>query len=213
MEEATYRDPDFVSNDWELPPMPFTQVYSSDVLAVRFPKFGAFGFTLTLVGRFMPTLTRAGRWPAIVFRSGKDPEDAPGAVVQLWRRVVRCEGTSATLTALWHPDRGERIVIHGLEDVQTDPQAQRSGILLREGSRLLRKLQGSRRGAPALEESTDAGWYVIADQAEQRRVDLRRRNAPGSDWLSIATYYGVKDATLKRWRRKRRALVRDMKVS
>lgn len=91
-----------------------------------------------------------------------------GIVVQLWQQLVRFEGCPLWGEVRWHPERGEQVTIHGLEERHSPDDLKRVHL----GLRLLREaVRGGRPKGTGTFESREAFQAVVAPAVRE----LRRR--------------------------------------
>jgi len=92
------------------------------------------GYELELFGMTVPPPpTWPPPWP--FWRLGVPSGAGPGITVQIWQQIVRFEGCPLWGEVRWHPERGERVTIHGLEQRHTKDDLKRVHL----GLRLLRE--------------------------------------------------------------------------
>jgi hypothetical protein len=116
------------------------------------------GYELELFGMTAPlSPTWPPPWP---FWRLVVPGDAgPGITVQIWQQIVHFEGCPLWGEIRWHPERGERVTIHGLEQRHTKDDLKRVHV----GLRLLREVVrgGGRRPRLSREEKRLVLQYIV----------------------------------------------------
>ena len=128
-------------------------------------------------------------WP--FWRLFQTGGQGPGIVAQLWLRRVHCLDTPAFIEARWHPERGDTVVLRGLEAVTRFGDAQRA---LR-GLRLLRLLD--ERGRPKGSRSVPKAEFRAKLPTFYFAYVDQHGEPPSQEWL--ADQFGVELRTLARY--------------
>ena len=147
------------------------------------------GYTLELLGMDVDRMPWPCPWP---FWRMYAPGGRYALVKQIWLRRVRCPDTPAYVEARWHPERGERIAVLGLEHTTRageEERALRALALLRHYDE-----RGRPKGGTNLTRAEFLAMYEVA-----RASCLAEGFKPTLN--NLTRYLPVSKATLSRYKR------------
>lgn len=151
------------------------------------------GYDLELFGMTAPPPpTWPPPWP--FWRLAVPGDAGPGITVQVWRQAVRFEGCPLWGEVRWHPERGERVTIHGLEQPHTRDDIQRVHL----GLRLLREVVRGGGRPPAFENREQ--FMAVVGEAVQRVRKRGRYPSTGEVAKQLGVTWGhVTRQQLSHW--------------
>jgi hypothetical protein len=149
------------------------------------------GYTIEMLGMEPAERVWPPPWPYWALRDERTQRI--GILKQVWLRRVRIPNSPLVVEARWHPDRSERMAIHGLELATSSAQ-------LREATSAVRMLRLlDHKGRPP--GRTTMGRVEFLHLYEQARAECVADGRPPTD-NNLLMYLPISKATLVRYRNK-----------